>query len=332
MQSLFQASPQQVTADLDSFDFSSTTGNNQDIPYITNSCVLPMMVESSTAGLNKKSLAKKRGAAEISENEDGCDGSDTVSPVSSRSSNSRKASGRRVPTGYGSSSILDFVHDKSKHIPPVDTSTAHVQALTSSKGPAMCFDIVDAMKNIDNNEEFVSVASTSDDEEKKALHRARNRRHARNTRVRKQAYVEELKRTLFQMLREREEKKEVLAEEHRIRQGVMAEFLRMQTVKEPRVDRWNAILEDGVTMSMDESTSCSGAEEIMAENRRNYAFGDGSFFLKCPPDTFLMDGVNAVVDWSVTSTDQQKLFHGTCRVSFNPHSNKLSSIVIRRNL
>lgn len=339
MQSLFQVTSQQVAADLDSFDFSSTT-ENQNIPFITNSCFLPEVVESSVPVFKQNTWAKKRDASEISEDEEyssssfHSDGSVGSSPDNPRSP-AKKISGRRALTGYASSSISDFLNRQSmKNRPTADTSTEHIQALTSSKGPSMCFDIVNAMKDseVGSNQELSPVVNNVYDmtpEEKKVVHRARNRWHARNTRVRKQAHVEELKRTLCQMLQERDGKKEVLAEERRIRCGVVAEFLRLQTIKEPSADRWNAILEERVTLDISQ-TRYSGADEIMVENKTNQMFGDGSFSCKCLPSTFLMEGVNVVVDWTVMSADQQKANRGTCRASFDPQSNKLSSVAIYR--
>jgi len=183
--SMFQSNSQQVAADLDSFDFASTTGN-QDIPYITNTSknttsMSPDMIPSSAK--EHYALTKKRSSAEISEDEgyagsssrcyklsrNTCPSSD--SEGSSVCSNPRLSMNgtrnRRIPTGYASSS--SFIEEEAEYRermnerPPADTSTDHIKALTSSKGATMCFDIVNAMKknkNSDDEDRLVSPRPT----------------------------------------------------------------------------------------------------------------------------------------------------------------------------
>jgi hypothetical protein len=348
---LFQANSQQVISDIDSFDFASIVGN-QDIPYITTNMPLEI-IQSSDQDLHVSS--KKRSAPEVSQDNEHAGSSSRCykisrtivsdesvgSSASSCKSSANRKSNKRIPTGYASSS---FIEDDAEYCermnerPPVDTSAAHIKALTSVKGATMCVDIIKAMKKGKNDDcqELKSISNANmTPEEQKKLHRARNRVHARNTRVRKQAYVDELKRTLIKMLDEREaeeEAKNQAAEERRIRSGVLKEFLALQTNKEPSICRWNAILEDDVTLEVskigrDSPKRYCGAHEIMKKSQdANQLFGDGSFSLRCHQDSFLMEGTNAVMDWTVASADQK--IRGTCRVSFNPLSNKLSSVAI----
>jgi hypothetical protein len=362
---MFQSNSQQVTEDLDSFDFASTEGN-QEIPYITTSS--SMVVEKvPSSDENLHAFNKKRNSAEISEDEEYYAGSTsrcykmsrTACPSDSEGSSvcsnprvsttrSSSSSSRRIPTGYAaSSSFIEAEAEYGKRMnerPPADTSTDYIKALTSSKGATMCFDIVKAMKkkNKNNNEEEEQDEWSSDSyemthEEKKELHRARNRVHARNTRVRKQAYVDELKRTLIQMMNERDEsdqqvKNQGVAEERRIRHGVVNEFFHLQTIKESSIGRWNAVLEDSATLDISGRGMFRGVHEMMRQSQETQVFGDGSFSLQqCPQDNFLMEGSKAVMEWTVASANNEQTICGTCRVSFNPLSNKLSSVVINHN-
>jgi len=140
----------------------------------------------------------------------------------------------------------------------IDTSTAHIKALTGSKGATMCFEHVagtprDQTVAIPN----LATADTLSPEEKAKFSRDRNRLHARNTRIRKKAYVDELKRTLEVLVKERDavvvaqkQKTQIEHEERQVRFSVMEEFLRLRGVNETNPERWCAILEDAVTLSL----------------------------------------------------------------------------------
>lgn len=135
----------------------------------------------------------------------------------------------------------------------VDTSTSHIAALTSSNWMQAC----------GANASLPSVGCMEDEpankkrrenltpDERAKQNRVRNREHARNTRLRKKAYVEELKRTLTELVAqrdasdlERRQNAQRELEQREVRFRVMEEFLRLRGSNEANVSRWVAILED----------------------------------------------------------------------------------------
>ena len=72
-------------------------------------------------------------------------------------------------------------------------------------------------------------------DERAQQNRKRNKKHARNTRLRKKAYVEELKRTFLELVAEREKsalqvlrKAQREREERTVRYNVLKEFCRLR--------------------------------------------------------------------------------------------------------
>jgi hypothetical protein len=136
----------------------------------------------------------------------------------------------------------------------VDTSTEHIKALTGANWVAVC-----ASGDIGAGE---SVSSGTNDkgnnrarrqnltpDERARQNRDRNREHARNTRLRKKAYVEELKRTLSELVAQRDsadlEKRHTAQrelEQREVRFRVIEEFLKLRGRNEPNFARWAAIL------------------------------------------------------------------------------------------
>ena len=96
-------------------------------------------------------------------------------------------------------------------------------------------------------------------DERARQNRDRNREHARNTRLRKKAYVEELKRTWTELvaqrdasdLEKRHEKQRDL-EVLEVCYRVMEEFLKLRARESESslLARWVAILEDGFTLTL----------------------------------------------------------------------------------
>ena len=142
----------------------------------------------------------------------------------------------------------------------IDTSTEHIEALTGRQtggsfvplcssgdieGPApISLTTGDKMSN------RVRLQGLSNEERAKQ-NRDRNREHARNTRLRKKAYIEELKQTLTAMVEQRnaaeDEKRQTAKrdlEQREIRFRVIEEFLRIRGRHEPNIARWEAILDD----------------------------------------------------------------------------------------
>lgn len=158
---------------------------------------------------------------------------------------------------------------------PIDTSSAHVAALTSTNWVAACAaSVCGAPPGSVQAAQAAALAAANDPAAAKAArarratltaderarqNRDRNREHARNTRLRKKAYVEELKRTLTELVSQRDaadiekrlEKQRDL-EVREVRYRVMEEFLKLRARgAEPNLlARWVAILEDGFTLTL----------------------------------------------------------------------------------
>lgn len=153
------------------------------------------------------------------------------------------------------------VHEGGALSNGIDTSTAHIKALTGENGAAVCLHAIEVALNESNRssskESTVSSLSGGSAENesltaegKAKQSRDRNRQHARNTRVRKKAYLEELKRTLNELVGERDRaecqklhKERGLAEQKDVRYRVLEEFLRLRGQNEQDASKWELILE-----------------------------------------------------------------------------------------
>eukprot|EP00549_Striatella_unipunctata_P010690 CAMPEP_0118722110 /NCGR_PEP_ID=MMETSP0800-20121206/31161_1 /TAXON_ID=210618 ORGANISM="Striatella unipunctata, Strain CCMP2910" /NCGR_SAMPLE_ID=MMETSP0800 /ASSEMBLY_ACC=CAM_ASM_000638 /LENGTH=750 /DNA_ID=CAMNT_0006630179 /DNA_START=311 /DNA_END=2563 /DNA_ORIENTATION=- len=171
----------------------------------------------------------------------------------------------------------------------VDTSTEHVTALTSSNWVNVCTENAETGDSSNTAAEG-DIKATSrvkrqnlTPDERARQNRDRNREHARNTRLRKKAYVEELKRTLTELVAQRDaaelEKRHTAQrelEQREVRFRVMEEFLKLRGRNETNFSRWIAILEDGFTMTTslvdfgkadktneDSLNKCTSGEQIL---------------------------------------------------------------------
>lgn len=145
----------------------------------------------------------------------------------------------------------------------IDTSTAHVNALTSQNWVTACNPVPgcsESQSACDKAARNARRASLTQEERAKQ-NRDRNREHARNTRLRKKAYVEELKRTLTELVAQRDstevEKRHESQrnrEQREVRFRVMEEFLKLRGRNETNAARWVAILEDGFTFTLPRTT------------------------------------------------------------------------------
>lgn len=143
---------------------------------------------------------------------------------------------------------------------PVDVSTAHINALTSQNWVTACNPVpTPTVSAADAAEKAARNArrATLTQEERAKQNRDRNREHARNTRLRKKAYVEELKRTLTELVARRDaadlEKRHEAQrnrEQREVRFRVMEEFLKLRGRNELSDARWVAILEDGFVLTL----------------------------------------------------------------------------------
>lgn len=282
---------------------------------------------------------------------------------------------------------------------PVDTSTAHVAALTSTNWVAACAaSISGAPPGTAQAAQAAALAAANDPAAAKAArakratltaderarqNRDRNREHARNTRLRKKAYVEELKRTLTELVNQRDaaevekrHEKQRDLEVREVRYRVMEEFLKLRARgAEPNLlVRWIAILEDGFTLTLpkteyrtmvstqhpsltrrvsnDSTGLVSGETDSSKQVLRdaNQCFDDASKFASfissvfmgnavrmsyhCERTNFMMDGVKAILDWTLNATPQSPngelasagfALKGCMRAIFSPASNKLAN-------
>jgi len=154
-----------------------------------------------------------------------------------------------------------------------NTSTAHVAALTSSDWVSACTSNVtppayapaNAITNADASAAAAAQAIAASKRRRHNLtpaerakqNRDRNREHARNTRLRKKAYIEELKKTLTEVVAQRDitelKKKQAaqtVAEQREVRFRVIGEFLTLRESNNPNPQRWNAILDSNFTLTL----------------------------------------------------------------------------------
>lgn len=278
----------------------------------------------------------------------------------------------------------------------VDTSTAHVAALTSNNWVAACAaSISGAPPGSAQAAQAAALAAASDPAAAKAArarratltaderarqNRDRNREHARNTRLRKKAYVEELKRTLTELVSQRDaadvekrHEKQRDLEVREVRYRVMEEFLKLRArgSEQNLLARWIAILEDGFTLTLPKTSyrpsvsndslprrvsnadvsQPSDTSKVVLHNA-NQCFDDASkvasfvfsafmgnavqMTYHCERTHFMMDGVKAILDWTLKVTPQTQSSNanattpsltvkGCMRATFSPASNKLTS-------
>lgn len=226
----------------------------------------------------------------------------------------------------------------------VDTSTEHIKALTGANWVAVCAggdigagESVSSGNNDKGNNRARRQNLTPD--ERARQNRDRNREHARNTRLRKKAYVEELKRTLTELVAQRDsadlEKRHTAQrelEQREVRFRVIEEFLKLRGRNEPNFARWAAILEDSFSFTFPITTFrkmvhlqngsprreveqvLTGVSEAMTDSSyiasflqtlgkdSNAARTPISFSYSCDRKHFFMDNCNAVLEWTATSS------------------------------
>ena len=223
----------------------------------------------------------------------------------------------------------------------VDTSTEHVKALTGSNWVAVCGGgNISGESSSQNNNDKLNRARRSNltPDERARQNRDRNREHARNTRLRKKAYVEELKATLSALVTQRDaaelEKRHASQrelEQREVRFRVLEEFLKLRGRNEANAARWAAILEDKFTLTMPtvsfrnmvHSNDCShrtgnvceqvltGVAEVMNDSNlfSNFLQSLGkhgnnelrTLAYNCDRSNFFMDNCVAMFDWTATT-------------------------------
>ena len=221
----------------------------------------------------------------------------------------------------------------------VDTSSDHIKALTGSNWVAVCSggDLgaqapaspSDKMNNRARRQNLTA-------DERARQNRDRNREHARNTRLRKKAYVEELKRTLTALVAQRDaadlEKRHSTQrelEQREVRFRVVEEFLKLRGRNEANFARWAAILEESfrfvlpvtafremvpskvkaakgshqqILTGVSEAVADSGLFSTFLKSLSKTSGTDPIFFqYQCDRKNFFMDNCTAVLDWTASS-------------------------------
>lgn len=221
----------------------------------------------------------------------------------------------------------------------IDTSTEHIKALTGSNWVAVCNGggdlpiddsddtVVDKMGNRARRQNLTP-------DERARQNRDRNREHARNTRLRKKAYVEELKRTLTALVSQRDasdlEKRHSSQrelEQREVRFRVAEEFLKLRGRNEANPARWAAILEDNFTLTLPvtdfremvhsgdghlkvvQEQVLTGVAETMRDSTMCSAFLQGlgrghevvTLSYNCDRKDFFMDNCTAMLEFTATS-------------------------------
>ena len=219
---------------------------------------------------------------------------------------------------------------KEDSIEIVDTSTEHIKALTGSNWVTVCSDGQSCSSGGDKTNNRARRQNLTPDERARQ-NRDRNREHARNTRLRKKAYVDELKRTLTALVSQRDaaelEKRHSAQrelEQREVRFRVVEEFLKLRGRNEGNYARWAAILEDSFTMTLPNTDyreiaaergqyeqSLSGVAQAMSDSSMLAGFLQSlakvssghqiSFVYNCDRNHFFMDNCTAVLYWTATS-------------------------------
>ena len=229
---------------------------------------------------------------------------------------------------------------------PIDTRTAHIAALTSSNWSAASSVVAGgtaikqsssssgAANNSVNDPNFKDIqekcgsnnSCSRSPDERARKNRDRNREHARNTRLRKKAYVEELKRTLTELVAQRdaqdlekrhEEQRDLEVREVRFR--VMEEFLKLRAAQGDNwggggggalLERWVAVLEEGFVMRLPETRYRRMIHKMQMPHQNKKA---NSFSMPRSVSTGDHTAVAAAENGAVTKT-QEKAREGSHQV------------------
>jgi PAS domain S-box-containing protein len=144
----------------------------------------------------------------------------------------------------------------SKRLPAIVSSSDTDGDTTSGKSSVKA-----RGKRVDSSDDTtttsgVDTAHMSSDEKAKA-NRDRNREHARNTRLRKKAYLEKLKSTVDELCRERDTlvseragAATLLVEMHNIRNEVLMSFFALRSANDQRRELWASILDESFACVM----------------------------------------------------------------------------------
>ncbi|CAB9506805.1 expressed unknown protein [Seminavis robusta] len=192
--------------------------------------------------------------------------------------------------------------------------------------------------------------------EKNEISRNRNRIHARNTRLRKKAYVDDLKQTVNDLVDERDAAKawqerqaKILKQNRSVRLMVMEHFLKLAASADDdsTANRWETLLKDSVLVSFpslllkkgnNNLLHARGIPEVMTFAKNflsslRETCGDENLTISIEGDrkSFLMDGATAVLEItmkvkpSASSGKQELSLVGSLRTTFCVQTNKIQS-------
>jgi hypothetical protein len=299
-----------------------------------------------------------------------------VVPALVTSASPTEADFKTVAQAAVSNLILNATTGKNEPIKPsldasekVDTSTDHVKALTGSNWVSVCTGGETSSVTTEASSDKLNNRARRQNltpDERARQNRDRNREHARNTRLRKKAYVEELKRTLTALVTQRDaaelEKRHASQrelEQREVRFRVTEEFLKLRGRNEANPARWAAILEDNFTLTLpitdfrgmvhsgDSNQQfeqvLTGVSEVMNDSNLCSAFLQGlgkghndiTLVYNCDRKNFFMDNCIAMLEFTASTHGAMQqgaiselVVKGNVRAKFCPASNKLISVVM----
>lgn len=177
----------------------------------------------------------------------------TAQPPAPVAKKGRPSQKKAPPTARGKGAAKQTVDSaKARKAPVVSASDTDGElsskfGSTGAKG-SKTSDAVEADDKAD--EESVDMSNMTPAEKAKA-NRDRNREHARNTRLRKKAYLEKLKITVDELCKERDTlvseragAANILVEMHNTRTEVLMSFFALRSANEKRRELWASILDE----------------------------------------------------------------------------------------
>ena len=254
----------------------------------------------------------------------------TVAKASSKGAAEKASSAAATAASNGNSNSKD----------KVNISTEHIKALTGSNWVSVCGGggAAAAGGGAASSQETAKRRQNLTADERAKQNRDRNREHARNTRLRKKAYVEELKRTLTELVNQRDASEaqsqhsaQRELEQREVRFRVLEEFLKLRGRNELSSARWSAILEDNFSLTIpvthyrnmvhlepNDPTSLSYSEQeltgvstVMADAKHAFDFFQHALATRgeavtmsyhCDRGDFMMDDCKTCLDWTATTS------------------------------
>mmetsp|Transcript_89986 Transcript_89986/g.176174 ORF Transcript_89986/g.176174 Transcript_89986/m.176174 type:complete len:853 (+) Transcript_89986:78-2636(+) len=163
---------------------------------------------------------------------------------------SRAASAKKTPPASSATTSRSLAASKAPLVSASDTDCESRHITAGSKMISKVLLSTDDMSESTENKTEVDLSHLSP-EEKARANRDRNREHARNTRLRKKAYLEKLKTTVDELCRERDTlvseragAATILVEMHNTRTEVLMSFFALRSANEKRRELWASILDE----------------------------------------------------------------------------------------